>query len=103
MAIGDAQHLLAIGLVAAALAPQIGGLQRRHQDLDGPGPHHLLIDDGLDLVEHADAQRQPGIDAGRLLADQAGAQHQPVADDLGLGRGFFEERAGNSGKGAWLP
>ena len=80
----DAQHLLAIGIVAPALAPEIGRLDRRHQDLDGAGAILFLADHRADLVEHAQAERQPGIDAGRLLADHARTQHQPVGDDLGL-------------------
>jgi hypothetical protein len=36
----------------------------------------LLAHDLLDLLQHPQAQRQPGIDAGRLLPDHAGAQHQ---------------------------
>ena len=47
---------------------------------------------GVDLVEHAQAERQPGVDAGRLLPDQAGAQHQPVRDDLGLLRRLAQDR-----------
>ena len=88
----DAQHLLAVGLVAPALAPEVGRLDRRHQDLDRAGAVLLLADDAADLVEHAQAERQPGVDAGRLLADQAGAQHQPVRDDLGLLRRLAQDR-----------
>ncbi len=87
----DAQHLLAVGVVAAALAPQVGRLDRRHQDLDRPGPVLLLAHDLLDLAQHPVAERQPGVDARRFLADHAGPQHQPVRDDLGfLGR-FAED------------
>ena len=35
-------------------------------------------------------ERQPGVDAGGEAADQAGPQHELVADDLGFGRGFLE-------------
>ena len=50
--------------------------------------------------QHAVAQRQPGIDAGRGLPDHARAQHQPVADDLRLRRASPSARAGNSGSDA---
>ena len=80
----DPQHLLAIGLVAAAFAPEVGGLDGRHQKLDGAGPVLLLADDAADLVEDAQSERQEGIDAGGLLADHAGPQHEPVGRDLGL-------------------
>jgi hypothetical protein len=90
VAVLDAQHLLAVGVVAAALAPQVGQLHGRHQQLDGAGAVHLLADDLLDLLEHLQAQRQPGVDAGRLLADHARAQHQLVRDDLGVRGSFFQ-------------
>ena len=92
VAVADAQHLLAVGVVAPGLAPQIGRLDRRHEDLDGAGAVLLLADDGVDLVEDAQAERQPGIDAGRLLPDEPGPQHQPVRDDLGLLRGVPQDR-----------
>ncbi len=95
----DAQHLLAVGVVAAAFLPELGGLQRRHRKLDGAGAVLLLADDVVDLVEHPLAERQPGIDALRLLADHAGAQHQPVGDDFRLLGVFLQdghEKAGQT-------
>ena len=100
VAVADAQHLLAVGVVAAALAPQVGRLDGRHQHLDRARAILLLPDDPADLVENADAQRQPRIDAGRLLADHAGAQHQAVRDDLGLFGIVSRESAGSNGTGA---
>ena len=47
---------------------------------------HLLADDLLDLGQHPQAQREPGVDAGGGAADVAGAHEQPVAGDLGVGR-----------------
>ena len=41
----DAQHLLAIVVVAPALAPQVGRLDRRHQHFDGAGAVLLLAHD----------------------------------------------------------
>ena len=64
---------------------------RRHQQFDRAGAVLLLAHDGADLVQHAEAQRQPGVDAGRLLTDHAGAQHQPVRDDLRLLRRFLQD------------
>ena len=80
----DPQHLLAVGLVAAALAPQLGGLDGRHQKLDGAGTVLFLADDAADLLQHPQAERQEGVNPGRFLADHAGAQHQPVRGDLRL-------------------
>ena len=42
------------------------------------------------LVQHPQAERQEGINPGRLLADHAGAQHQPVGGDLRLLRGLAQ-------------
>ena len=88
----DAQHLLAVVVVAAALAPQLGRLDGRHQHLDRAGAVLLLAHDLLDLLQHPQAERQEGVDAGGLLPDHAGAQHQPVRDDLRLLRGLAQDR-----------
>ena len=90
--VGDAQHFRAIGIIAAGLAPQIGGLDGGHQHLDGAGAILLLAHDALDIGEHALAQRQPGIDARRGLPDHRGAQHQLVRNHLRLARRFLEDR-----------
>ena len=82
--VDDAQHFLAIGVIAPRFAPQISGLDRRHQHFDRAGADLLLADDGVDLVEHAQPQRQPGVNAGGLLANEPGPQHQPMRDDLRL-------------------
>ena len=89
--VDDAQHLLAVVVVAAALAPEIGRLDRRHQHFERPCPVLLLAHDLLDLLQDAEAERQPGIDAGRLLAEHAGAQHQPVRDDLRFLRRLLQD------------
>ena len=99
VAVLDAQHFRAVGVVAARLAPQFGRLQRRHQHLDRASLVLLLADDLLDLLENAVAERQPGINPGRGLTDQAGAEHQLVADDLGARRALLhhgQERAGQA-------
>ena len=91
LTVPDAQHLLAVGLVPPALPPEIRRLDRRHQDLDGPGRVHLLPHDLLDLLQHGEAERQPAVDASRELLDHAGPQHELVRDDLGLGRRLLED------------
>jgi hypothetical protein len=58
--VGDAQHLLAVVVIAAAFAPQIGRLDRRHQDFEAPARSCSSRTMLLDLVQHALAQRQPG-------------------------------------------
>ena len=99
--VADAQHLLAVIVVAPGFAPEVGRLDGRHQDLDRAGAVLLLADDGADLVQHPDAERQPGVAARRLLPDHAGAQHQPVRDDLRLLRRLLQNRQEITGKTHW--
>src|SRR6185312_2488152 len=49
--VGDAQHLLAVILVAPALLPKLGRLDRRHQHLERTRRVLLLADDLLDLLQ----------------------------------------------------
>jgi hypothetical protein len=88
----DAQHLGAVVVVPAAFPPQVGRLDGRHDDLLGAGGVLLLAHDARDVGEHACSKRQPVVDARGVLADHAGAQHQAVGDDLGLGGVFLEGR-----------
>ena len=90
LAILDTQHLLAVVVVTAALAPKVRRLDGRHQDFQRACAVLLLANDAADLVQNQLAQRQPGKAALPLLADHARAQHQPMRDDLGLSRIFFE-------------
>ena len=89
--VGDPQHLLAVVLVATALLPELGRLDRRHQGLVRAGRVHLLAHDLLDPAQHAKAERQPAVDAGRALPDHAGAQHELMRDDLRLARHLPQE------------
>jgi hypothetical protein len=77
-------------LVGPYSAPEIGELERRHQQFQRAGAVLLLAHDLLDLLQDAEAERQPGIDAGGLLPDHAGTQHQPMRDDLRLFRIFLQ-------------
>ena len=78
--------------VGAVLGPAAGrlvglaGQQRREVHLLRAHRVHLLADDALDVAEDPEAQRQPGEPAGRGPPDVAGADEQPVARDLGVGR-----------------
>ncbi len=98
MPVADAQHLRPVGVVAPGFLPEIGRLDRGHQDFLTAHPVLLLAHDLLDLLQHLVAQRQPGIDAGARLADHAGAQHQPVRDDLRLGGRLLQGREEIAGK-----
>src|SRR3546814_20213760 len=83
--IGETQHLRAVGVVTAGLAPQVGRLDGGHQQLARARAILLLPDAGLDALKHLQAKRTPGIDAGRSLADQAGADDTHMSDDLAVG------------------
>jgi hypothetical protein len=50
VAVADAQHLLAVGLITAALAPKLGRLDRRHQQLYRAGTVLLFAHDRADLL-----------------------------------------------------
>jgi hypothetical protein len=82
---------LRVGRVpAAGLLPQIGRVNHRHSDLLAADGVHLLANNGLDLVHAAAGQRQVGVDAGAQRLDEAGAQQQLVAGQLGVGRRVTE-------------
>ncbi len=86
LAVGETEHERPVGLVPARPLPQLERLDDRQQELLGAGGVHLLPDDLLDPAQDPVAQRQPGVDPGRHLADVAGPDQQPVAVDLGVGR-----------------
>ncbi len=99
----EAQHLRAVGVVALALAPDVGRLHRGHQHFHGAGAVLLLAHDLLDLLEHAEAQGKPGIDAGARLADHAAAQHQLMRDDLRLFRRLAQDGQEETGEAHGCP
>ena len=86
VAVADAQQLLAVLLPAPGLEPELGGLDRRHRELDGAGGVHLATDDRHQLLEAAPAGRQVGVDPRGELLDHPGAHHELVGDDLGVVR-----------------
>jgi hypothetical protein len=90
VAVLEAQQLVAHLVPAPGLVPKFGGLHHRHDQLHGAGAVHLLPNDGFHLADRAQSHRHVAVDAGGDLADHAGAQHQLLADDFGIGRGFLE-------------
>ncbi len=92
MAILEPQQLGAILVPASRFLPELGRLDDRHQELDGAGPIHFFTHDRFDLAQHAQSQRHPGVDPGGKPLDHAGAQHQAMAGELGLGGSFLERR-----------
>ena len=67
MAVGHAHELGTVVVPAARLVPELGGLHEGHKYLLGTDGVHLLVDDGLDLVQHAHTQRQEAVQAGGVL------------------------------------
>ncbi len=86
----EAQQLLPVVIPAPGLFPELGRHDDGQQDLLGAVALHLFANDLLDLLQDPQGQGQEGIDARGGLADHARAEHQLVADDLGVGRGLAE-------------
>ena len=51
------QHLLAVVIIAAGLAPQVRALKDRHLDRDMTRTDLFLVDDVLELAQHLEAER----------------------------------------------
>ena len=92
VAIGEAEHLVAVGLPPPGQLPGLGGQHDRHAHLLRTRGVHLLADDRLDLLRHAHAEGHRGVHARHQLAHEGSAQQQSVAGGLGLGR-VLPERA----------
>ena len=88
VAVGKAQQFGAVLLPAPRFLPQLGGLDHRHQQLQGAAAVHLLAHDLLDPPQYLEAQRQPGVEPRGQLADHAGAQHELMADGFGAAGNF---------------
>ena len=99
-----AEHVVAAAAVlepkhaVAVLGPAVRRLvrcprhQSREQNLLPANGVHLLTNDALDLAQHPQTQRQPGVQAGPDGPDVAGADQQLVARHLGVG-GVLAQRA----------
>ena len=92
MTVVKAHELLAIGIDAAGLTPQLGIDHNGHHELLGAGGVHLVAHDILDLTNRAPSERQIGIETGGLLADHTGTKQQTMACELGVGRILFKRR-----------
>ena len=90
VAVLDTQQFRAILFPARGFLPQLRWLHRRHQQFDGAAAVHFLADDVFNFAQHAQAERHPGVDAAGQAFDQAGPQHELVADDFGFGRSFLQ-------------
>ena len=92
VAVLDAQKLRTVLFPAAGFLPEFRRLNHRHEELNRARADHFLADDLLDLADDAQTKRHVGVDARGKLLDHAGADHVLLADDVGIGGGFFESR-----------
>ncbi|MPM92239.1 hypothetical protein SDC9_139374 [bioreactor metagenome] len=111
------QHVIALAVlepeqVGAVLDPPVGQLvrfarqQRREVHLLGADGVHLLADDVLDLVQHPQPERQPGVDARSGTTDVSGAHQPAMAGHLGVRRVLAQgadEQLGHLGDHRGLP
>ena len=87
--VANAQQFRPVLRPAAGFLPQLGGLHNGHTDFLRSAALHFLAHNRFHFAHHAQAQRQPGIQAGGQFANEAGSQHELVADDLCIRRRFF--------------
>jgi len=92
LAILEPEELVADGLPAPGLLPDLGRVDDRIEHLLAADRLHLVADNGLDLAHHAPAGRQEDVHPGRELTDEPGTDHELVAHGLGSGRVLFDCR-----------
>ena len=90
LAVPEPEHLLAHHVEPAALDPDRRGLHARQQHLLAADPVHLFPDRGHDLGPDPHGQRQQAVVTGHQLADEPGADQQPVAGGVRV-RGILPE------------
>ena len=78
------QQLGAVLEPALRLLPELGGLDRRHRELDRARPLHLAADDRHQLARGPPAGRLHRVDPRGEPPHESGARHQLVADHLGV-------------------
>ena len=74
---------------AAGFLPEFSRLNHRHQQFHRPGAVHLFSHNRLDLADDPQTHRHVRVNARAQFFDHAGAHHQLVAGDFGIGRGFL--------------
>jgi len=84
------QLAIQTGLPAPALLPQFRRLHPRQQYFLPAEGCHLRAKDRLNPAQHPQAQRQPGVDAGRQRPHQPGADGQTVALQRRVRRGVAQ-------------
>ena len=86
LAVLEAEKLFTVERPTGALLPEFGRLDRRHQELLATIPLQLLPNDGLELLDTAVGQGEIVVDSGGQLLNHTGADHQLLADDVGVPR-----------------
>ncbi len=100
----EPEQLLAIEVPASGFSPQLRRRGDGHEQFLRSRPIHLFANDAFDFTEHSQAQREIGVDSGRDLPDQAGAQHEAMADRFSLAWIFSQcgdKGFGNAHVGLW--
>ena len=88
--IRHAQQQRAVLVPAPGLLPQFGRMHGRHQEFERACAVHFLAHDHLDLAQHAQTKGHPCEKARGEAPDQAGSQHELMADELSFRRYFLE-------------
>ena len=89
-AVGEARHLVADLVPAPRLLPQVRGVHHRHRHLRAADRVHLLAHEVLELSSGPLAEGEEGEDAGPELVDEARAEEEGVAGELGARGGLAE-------------
>ncbi len=84
----EAQQLFPVEVPPAGFFPELCRRGHGHQEFLCSGAVHFVANDLFHLADDTQAEREIGIDAGRDLSNQTGAQHEPVADCFSLTGGF---------------
>ena len=83
-AVLESEEVVAVVGPASGALVGLAGKQRGEADLLEAGLLHLLANDGLDFVQHLQAERQPRVDPRRSPAHVSGPDQEPMARYLGV-------------------
>ena len=86
LAVGQPEQVVAVVGPATGRLVRFARQQRREEQFLGAHGVHLLAHDRLDLAQHPQPERQPGVHPRRGPPDVTRPHQQPVARQLGVGR-----------------
>ena len=78
------KHFIADILPTSGLLPDFGRMEDGENQLLGSDGGHLLADDGVDLVQHPETERQKNVKAGRQLSNHPRPDHEFMTHCLGV-------------------